>query len=195
MNFLAHVYLSQNSPKIQIGNFIADFVKGKQLATFEEGIQKGIRLHRAIDAYTDKHPIVKASTQRLRITQNRYASVAIDIFYDHFLAKNWVLYHQKPLEDFTTDFYTNLQEHFSILPASLAKVAPHIIKENWLYHYQHLSGITKAFEGMSRRASFPSNFLYAPKDLLQDYQSYEEEFKIFFPELVRYVQDFENFAP
>ena len=57
MNFLAHSYLSGSDQKILVGNFIGDFVKGKQYENYDDSIQKGIILHREIDYYTDKHEV------------------------------------------------------------------------------------------------------------------------------------------
>lgn len=192
MNFLAHIYLSGDSLKIQIGNFIADSIKGKQFEDFDDEIQKGIRLHRAIDAYTDQHPIVQQSTERLKETQKRYAPVAVDIFYDHFLAKNWENYHQEPLESFVNTFYENLQQYHDILPSEVQYMLPYMIRQNWLYNYQKMKGIERVFEGMSQRTSFQSNLLHAPKDLLTHYDAFEEDFRLFFPELINFCKDFEK---
>src|SRR5258708_857949 len=90
MNFLAHVYLSGDHSKVLVGNFIGDFVKGKYLRDrYEPEIAKGIELHRAIDYFTDLHPIVRQSKNRLRPKYNHYSGIIVDIFYDHFLAANW----------------------------------------------------------------------------------------------------------
>ena len=89
MNFLSHLYLAGDSEELIIGNFIADAVKGSAFNQFSPGIQKGIVLHRKIDTFTDSHPVVELSKQRLRERYKKYASVIIDIYYDHYLAKNW----------------------------------------------------------------------------------------------------------
>src|SRR5450432_1821563 len=90
MNFLAHLYLSGDNPQVMIGNFIGDFVKGKNLTErFDTDVAKGIALHREIDWFTDTHIVVKQSKDRLRPKYRHYAGVIVDIFYDHFLAKNW----------------------------------------------------------------------------------------------------------
>src|SRR5690349_12341831 len=100
MNFLAHIFLSGDDPEIMVGNFIGDFVKGRNLDDrFSSGIVKGIELHRAIDEYTDSHPVVAQSKNRLRPKYRHYAPVIVDVFYDHFLAKNWKNYHPTSLED------------------------------------------------------------------------------------------------
>ena len=88
MNYLAHIYLSNEEEEITLGNFIADGVKGKKYVQFPLGIQQGILLHRAIDSFTDAHPIVRKSTKRLHKKYGHYSGVIVDILYDHFLAKN-----------------------------------------------------------------------------------------------------------
>ncbi len=92
MNFLAHVYLSGNNEQLILGNLIADAVKGKQIDNFSHDIVKGIKLHRLIDSYTDNHAVFKKSVNRLEVVYKKYASVICDIFYDHFLAKNFHVY-------------------------------------------------------------------------------------------------------
>ena len=92
MNFLAHIYLSGDNDLIKIGNFMADGIRGKQFENYHPEIQKGIILHRFIDTFTDAHPVFRQSTKKLHENYHHYAGVIVDVFYDHFLAKNWNLY-------------------------------------------------------------------------------------------------------
>jgi acyl carrier protein phosphodiesterase len=92
MNFLAHAYLSFDQDEILIGNFIADFIRGKEIENYPKKIQVGIHLHRAIDAFTDSHPLVKEVQTHLRPRFGHYARVISDVFFDYFLAKNWGKY-------------------------------------------------------------------------------------------------------
>ena len=103
MNFLAHIYLSGDNDLIKIGNFMADGIRGKQYENYPLEIQKGIILHRAIDTFTDAHPIFRQSTKRLHNNYHHYAGVIVDILYDHFLAKNWNKYSDEKLEDFVDE--------------------------------------------------------------------------------------------
>ena len=110
MNFLAHLYLSGDNPKVKVGNFIGDFVKGKNLKDrFEADIARGIGLHREIDWFTDTHSIVKQSKDRLRPKYRHYSGVIVDIFYDHFLAKNWDRYSKQLLPDFAEESASSAQ--------------------------------------------------------------------------------------
>ncbi len=88
MNFLAHLYLSDNQPELMVGNMIGDFVKGKKaLSNYPDGICKGIMLHRKIDLFTDNHSLVFKTKHCFPQNGRRYASVVLDMLYDHFLAK------------------------------------------------------------------------------------------------------------
>jgi acyl carrier protein phosphodiesterase len=89
MNHLAHFVLSGGDADLAIGNFVADFITNRQLPTFSAGVQRGIWLHREIDAFTDAHPIVKQSTKRLHPFHHKYSPVIVDVYYDYLLAKNW----------------------------------------------------------------------------------------------------------
>jgi acyl carrier protein phosphodiesterase len=189
MNFLSHLYLSGNSEGIIIGNFIADAVKGSSFNQFPEEVQKGIILHRKIDSFTDSHPIVELSKERLRNNYKKYASVIVDIYYDHYLAKNWEDYSDIALQQFTQNIYTLVRQNHSILPEKSAHFAHYMIEYNILYQYSRLEGVQQVFNGMARRASFLSNMEYAVKDLQEHYSLFEEEFKRFFPELKGYITE------
>jgi acyl carrier protein phosphodiesterase len=109
MNFLAHIYLSGDSDELKIGNFIGDFVKASDMKHYNDDINQGIRMHWAIDEFTDHHPVVQESKERLRPKYGHYAGVIIDIFYDHFLAKNWKDYHKKDLRQYVDQQYKMLE--------------------------------------------------------------------------------------
>ena len=125
MNYLAHIYLSGNHPNIMIGNFVADSIKGKKYLSYPTEIKKGILLHRKIDTTTDAHPSFRKSTKRLHEKYGHYSGIIVDIFYDHFLAKNWTDYSDIPLEDYIQSFYKLLRDNFDILPENIQKMGPY----------------------------------------------------------------------
>jgi len=188
MNFLAHLFLSGDSDQLMLGNFIADFVKGKREDSYEEKILQGILLHRKIDAFTDRHPQVAKSKQRLWPRHRHYSSVILDIFYDHFLARNWKEYSSMQLEDFAGHAYATILRFEDLLPPRAKQVVPNMIAGNWLVNYAELSGINRALQGMARRASFQTEMAGAIKDLQKEYENFETDFRIFFPELVVYSE-------
>ena len=190
MNFLAHLYLSGESPEILLGNFIGDFIRGKEVDTFQKKVYQGILLHREIDFYTDRHHLVSDSKDRLWAKHRHYSSVIVDIFYDHFLAKNWDKYSPVSLEDFAANSYATIQSFEDILPEKVKNILPHMINNNWLVNYGKLEGINKAMQGMARRASFQSEMAKAVDDLKADYEGFEHEFSAFFPQLVAHSKAF-----
>src|SRR3954470_8758842 len=131
MNFLAHQYLSGNNTDLMVGNFIADFVKGRlALQGFDKEIIKGIELHRAIDEFTDTHSVVTQSKNRLRPKYRHYSGVIVDVFYDHFLAKYWSQYHHDPLEDFADHIYKTMETFYPVVPAGFKNMFPYMIRGN-----------------------------------------------------------------
>lgn len=189
MNYLAHIYLSEENEGITIGNFIADGIKGKKYLKFPEEIQKGIILHRAIDSFTDQHPIVKKSTKRLHKNYGHYSGVIVDILYDHFLAKNWKRYSDTPLEEYIDTFYTLLRSNIEILPMRIQKMMPYMISDNWLLSYASLKGISKILYQMNYyRTKQKSKMNFAILELEKYYDEFESEFTSFFEELRTFSQ-------
>lgn len=188
MNFLAHIYLSGNNTCVTIGNFIADSIKGREYKEYPKEIQIGILLHRAIDSYTDTHPIVRKSAKRLRKKYGHYAGVIVDILYDHFLAKNWTNYSNTPLEEYVENFYSTLEDNYVILPERIKQLMPYMVTDNWLVSYASVSGITKVLEGMNRRTKHKSGMNKAVEELQEFYKEFEIEFATFFDELIEYSQ-------
>jgi acyl carrier protein phosphodiesterase len=183
LNFLAHIYLSGDSEDLITGNFIADFVKGSQLSRFSPGVINGIRLHRSIDAYTDAHPVVRQSKERLSARYRKYAPVILDIFYDHFLAADWCRYSDTELGEFAAWFYRVISLRMEMLPERAQTMLPYMIHHNWLVSYANVQGIQKVLQGMSRRARFVSGMETAADELVMHYGEFREEFGLFFPDL------------
>lgn len=190
MNFLAHIFLSGTNTELMIGNFIADYVKGKKKDLFPEGIRKGIELHRAIDHFTDHHPITEESKSRLRANYPKYSGVIVDIFYDHFLAKNFNQYSEIPLFDFTQATYALLTENQMYLPDGVKSFLPFMIERNWLNNYSTIEGIGRTLTGLSKRVSFENKMDQSVADLQKDYLLYENDFSRFFPQLITFAADF-----
>jgi acyl carrier protein phosphodiesterase len=189
MNFLAHIYLSDEDEGITIGNFIADGIKGKKYLKYPAAIQKGILLHRAIDSYTDHHPTVRQSTKRLHEKHGHYSGVVVDILYDHFLAKNWDKYHDIPLAQYVDNFYEMLQENYAMLPERIQRMMPYMMADNWLLSYATVPGISKILTQMNARVKGRSNMNFAVIELKEFYDEFEQEFTSFFEELREHCRE------
>lgn len=184
MNFLAHIYLSGDSDLVKIGNFMADGIHGKNFDSFPVEIQKGIILHRSIDTFTDAHPIFRQSTKRLHANYHHYSGIIVDIFYDHFLAKNWSNYSDEKLEDYTIRFYQSLRDNYTNLTPKTQKMMPYMIEYNWLLSYQTIEGIESVLTKMDTRMKYESNMRFSVADLRMFYSEFEVEFTTFFAALM-----------
>ncbi|WP_369769292.1 ACP phosphodiesterase [Flavobacterium sp. WC2416] len=187
MNFLAHIYLSGDNDLIKIGNFMADGIRGKHFETFPLDVQKGIVLHRAIDTFTDAHPVFRQSTKKLHKRYHHYAGVIVDVFYDHFLAKNWNNYSNESLENFVQRFYQSLDDNRSILTERTIGLMPYMVKQNWLSSYQTVEGINQILTQMDSRTKNKSKMRFATDELLEFYVDFEQEFTDFFEDLRAHV--------
>ena len=188
MNFLAHMFLSCDQEALLVGNFLADYVKNKELEQYAEGVRNGIILHRKIDSYTDNHPEVLNGVRRLYSHHSKYAAVIVDVWYDYLLAQNWERYSDQSLESFTQSVYNILNAHLSIMPAKMQGFVPQMIADNWLMGYGQLEGIAYTFERMRRRLSKPEYLDGVMESMKRDLPLLEEEFKRFFPDVIAYVQ-------
>jgi acyl carrier protein phosphodiesterase len=188
MNFLAHIYLSGADPEVQLGNFMADAVKGNQYVHYPSGIQIGIKLHRFIDSFTDAHPVFRQSKSRLHGKQfGHYTGVIMDMFYDHFLAANWAEFHHQPLEVFTAEFYGIIQQHKAKTPERTQYLIPYMIEQNWLMQYQSIEGLKNILSQMNRRTKGRSNMDQATNELTQYYPLFQSEFYDFFASIQKEV--------
>ena len=196
MNWLAHILLAESDPEVRLGNLLGDLIKGKERRALNPKLQRGLQCHQAIDIFTDKHPIVKQSKQRIDSEYRRFAGILIDVFYDHILANNWQDYSPVALEEFVTTVYASWDGHLIDLPIYPQGVINRLIAEDWLGSYAGLAGIEKTLARISwrlNRRSRRSNRQYdltpAIKELVSNYCELEQDFKLFFPQLQLYVND------
>jgi acyl carrier protein phosphodiesterase len=189
LNYLAHLFLAGTDPEMILGNFIADHVKGSDILKYSSSVRNGISMHRAIDTFTDQHPVVKESIARLRADFRKYAGVIVDMYYDHYLSAHWDEYSDQDLVDFTKTRYDILNTFQPILPVRSSRLLYFMEKQNWLLSYGSFEGMQQAFNGMSRRTTFESNMELAVVNLKAGYPEFRQEFRQFFPDLQSYVRN------
>ena len=190
MNYLAHIHLSDNSDKNMLGNFLGDFINKSLENEFESPIKRGIIMHKKLDTFTDSHPDFLRSRGRISSTNRRLSGVLIDIFYDHFLAKNWYDYSSISLEEYADNFYNILNKFSYCLPDKLIRRMPYMIEENWLFSYRDISSIERAVGRISKRFTNTRHPLVNPIDeLIKNYESLENDFKCFYPHAIEYANE------
>lgn len=153
MNYLAHLFLAENTAESLIGNLAGDFVKGRISDSLPPGVAAGIRHHRHVDAFTDSHPAVAAFRRVLIPEHGHYARVIADVFFDHFLAVDFERYAIEPLDAFLARVFAAIDPHVDTLPGHLPVVYPRMRDEGWLPSYRTIDGISRALAGISHRLS------------------------------------------
>jgi len=183
MNYLAHIYLSGDNEQVKIGNFIADFLERKLFENLPLQVQQGVLLHKHIDTFTDNHTIFKTSKKRLFKEFRHYSAVIVDMFYDHFLAKNFERYSETPLLEFSLEFYDILERNTQFLPENVIQLIPVIKRYNWLYSYADVEQLKSILNQMNNRTSNITKLQDSVITLKKDYTLFGNEFFEFFEEL------------
>lgn len=190
MNHLAHCFLSFGDEDLLLGNFIGDYVKGRQWEAFPQPVQRGILLHRQIDSFTDHHPLTDRSVDRIRPFAGRYSSAFVDILYDHLLTLNWSAYTDESFEGFAHKTYRQLQNRAAQMPEPLQSRLPRMIEGRFLHGYTQREGLEWVLDRFSGRLSG----LFDPKALadafFEQIDAFSEDFRGFFPELVQHARNF-----
>ena len=182
MNYLAHAYLSFGNSNILVGNMISDYVKGKTQFDYLPEIQAGIKLHRAIDDFTDTHEATKNVKEIFKKDYRLYAGAFADVVYDYFLAndKNEFI-DDNSLKKFSTETYNLLEKEQHHFPEKFLKMFPYMQAQDWLYNYRTDEGMQKSLGGLGRRAKYISETDTAFKIFLENKLLIEMQYKILFP--------------
>lgn len=189
MNFLAHIYLSGDQEELLVGNFMGDYVKGKQYLDFPENISRGIMLHRKIDQFTDLHPVTKESRAHIIHHYGKYSGIVIDILYDYLLALNWERYCSVPLPHYVENVFSLLKKYYEVFPQGIKNWFPNFIRNNWLMSYSTLGGIETVLHRMSSRTTLPEHTDEVMKIFHSEIAAFNKEFNSFFPEIREFVEE------
>jgi len=196
MNFLAHLWLAGPQAGMRLGAVAGDFVKGALPAGLPDDIAAGAGLHRAIDAFADRHPAFQRSRARVSDRRRRFAGVMVDMFYDHFLAANWVDYHpEEALPVFAQRQYDLLRTHLHRLPERSHKVVTRMSEGDWLSSYARVDTIEYALDRIASRLRRPDAFLGCGEELRWDYAAFAEDSAQFLQEARAFAQQWPGSAP
>lgn len=189
MNFLAHSYLSFSEEQL-VGNMIADFVKNRDVARLPESIQKGIKLHRAIDTFTDAHPLIHEAKAPFRPLVRLYSGAFVDVAFDYFLANDTTENSQREWQEHSQRVYAALRRYEEFLPEVFKKVLDKMQQDDWLYNYRNEWGIDYSFRNVVNKAQFLDKTTNVFPAFLANKDFLREKYEIFFPEIKLFAQDF-----
>lgn len=188
MNYLAHAYLSFNNADVLAGNMISDYIKGKKQFDYPLTVQKGIRLHRQIDNYTDTHDATQQLKSFFRPQYRLYSGALGDVVYDHFLANDTKEFATKAdLKKFAANAYQMMEPFESLFPPMFQKMFPFMKEYDWLYNYQYKWAIERSFAGVARRAAYLDEYKIAFDIFNKFYSDMQLCYDAFFPDLKKYT--------
>jgi acyl carrier protein phosphodiesterase len=174
-------------------------------------------LHRAIDTFTDTHPVTRRAKSYFRAIYGLYAGPLTDVVYDHFLANDPVAFPAEaeesaagtsaagtdavhsgavgaiPLAAFAQQTYRQLATRESFFPERFARMFRYMRSQDWLYNYRYKEGIFNSFTGLARRAAYMPPPRQACELFEVHYGDLEDCYREFFPSLrdfaVRTLED------
>ncbi|SJN58841.1 Acyl carrier protein phosphodiesterase [Vibrio ruber DSM 16370] len=188
MNFLAHLHLAQACQSSPLGNLLGDFVKGDPQGRYPEPVVQGIRLHRFVDAYTDRHPLVLQLKSCFPAESRRFAPIGLDLFWDHCLARDWHERHDHPLDRFCQTVYGQIEQELTFTPPeSFMQVHQRMWQGRWLESYAEFENIEFALQRMSRRSPRMQALTSCIPSLKTHYQHLSENFTQFYPQVLEAV--------
>ncbi len=190
MNHLAHCFLSFGNEDLLVGNFSGDFVKGHAWENYPAQIQTGLLLHRAIDAFTDEHALVRSNMARLRPYAGRYSGPVHDILADHLLARHWAMHAEESFEAFAEKTYRSLERRIADMPPVLQERTPYMVADRFLHKYQHRAGLEWVFQRFAKRLPPDFDPMALVGYFFDNVEVFSADFDLFFPELVERAREF-----
>jgi acyl carrier protein phosphodiesterase len=191
LNHLAHFKVAHPDPDLLVGGFLGDFIKGRLKGEYPERVEAGIRLHRAVDAFADKHPVARQSSARFSKPFRRYGPILVDIIYDYALARAWDRYHDQDIRRFGDEVFDALERSAPLLPDPARQVAGRMNQTRSIEHYDEETFVERSFASIARRLKRDNPVDRAFGEFLEHRDELCEDFSQFFPDLVSFCEEWQ----
>ncbi|WP_434528762.1 ACP phosphodiesterase [Vibrio sp. K4] len=186
MNFLAHLHIADHCNSHLMGNLLGDFVKGDPSKQYQTDISNGIKLHRFVDRITDHHALVEECKPHFTGVARRFAPIALDMFWDHCLAKHWRTFSPQSLDSFVRYAYCEVNKQISDdLPPRFLMLHSRMWSGGWLQSYQYLENIEFALHRMSQRSPRMADLTTTFEVLDNEYEQLEVKFAALYQDVLR----------
>jgi acyl carrier protein phosphodiesterase len=189
LNVLAHALLAGPDEWLRLGGVMGDFVRGTPDPALPASVRDGIHLHRAIDTFTDSHPDVRACRELFEPPYRRYAGIFLDIWFDHYLARDFLRWTGEDLGGWSDALRAMLHRHDDLLPEALRRFLSYMDRQGLPAGYADLSVVERAFQGVSQRLSRANPIATVLPLLVTNDAVIKERFEVFFPELRVFAAD------
>ncbi len=188
MNHFAHLVLAQPTVESTVGNLLGDFARGVDTASLAPQVLAGLFNHRAVDRFTDSHPLVVEMKRSFSQRRRRFAGIALDIYFDHLLIEYWDQFEQRSLDDLIATFYRRMNAGQALMPGSdMRRVTRRMVDYDWFGSYRELDSIAEALDRVAMRIRFANRFDNAIEDLQRNDALIRQGFREFFPQLQRHI--------
>ncbi|MCP9235033.1 ACP phosphodiesterase [Lewinella sp. JB7] len=192
---MAHLTLSHFSADLQVGNYLGDLLRGREVDRLPASVRQGVMMHRAIDRYTDGDSDVRVVNRLLYLRHGRYAGVISDIAFDHYLYRNWERFVSVPFPEFTQSTYGNLLAATPMMPERSRRYATGMVEDDWLNLYTTARGMHRVFERLRPRLSRP-DLLNGVEESLREYDdAINRTLLVLFPRLQSLADTYREHPP
>lgn len=189
MNYLAHFHLAGDDKGLQLGALLGDYIKGPLDQSWPDDIERGIRLHRHIDRFSDSHPVQQELKAFLPTESHRYRGIIFDVFCDHYLSRSWDRFHHNKLNDFARQVYRQLETHRETFPEKARNQAWRLQYYDALCCFADLGSVMATLERISERLREKDKLLKGAEHFAQQVDAIEPLFMSFYPELVTFSNE------
>ncbi len=192
MNFLAHFHLAWPDEGLVAGGLEGDYYKGPLRGDLPRALERGVRLHRAVDTYTDQHPLVVAARREFPPELRRYAGILIDLCFDHYLSKHWEHFSDTPLRTFTREVYHLLARQEATLSGGSRTMLARMVEHDILGLYQSWDTVPASAARIGRRFRRSNPLLDVDSGLASVRDTLEQCFLAFYPQLQTFTVHWEQ---
>jgi acyl carrier protein phosphodiesterase len=189
VNFLAHFQLAWPDEGLVAGGLEGDFYKGLLRGQLPSELERGIKLHRAIDAFTDGHPLIAQLRRELPPSLRRYAGILIDLCFDHYLSLHWSSFSTVQLADFTAEVYLILGKHEDTLSDGARTMATRLVEYDVLNLYLEWDTVPASAARIGQRFRRHNPFHNLDRELSPAKDLLEETFLNFYPQLQSFSRE------
>ena len=186
MNHLAHALVSGADENLILGSMLGDFVHGRIDVALPLGVQQGLALHRAVDVFTDRHPVVMTAKGLFQPPYRRYAGIILDIWFDHLLARNFPHWSNQTLESYSLHLREVLQRHREELPTQLRAFLRYMQAHDLPLAYRDEDEIASVLTAVGTRLTRANPLASSMSEIERLRPELQTAFDAFFPDLVAF---------
>ncbi len=188
MNHFAHLVLSQPTVASTVGNLLGDFARGVDLQTLPTAVMAGLLNHRAVDRFTDAHPLVQRMKTGFSPARRRFAGIALDIYFDYLLINHWDRFEQRNQAQLVSGFYRRMHQGQALMPGEdMQRVTRRMIDYDWFGRYRDIDSIAESMDRVAARIRFRNCFANAIEDIERNQAMIREGFFQFYPQLQAHI--------